>query len=76
MLLKKWAELFKQLQYDYKVEQAIEELNNQIQKQEEMKPAQPEAARQEYDEDEISLGDLFSTIWRARSTRSMSTRWK
>lgn len=40
--------------------------NQQIQKQEEMKPAQPEAARQEYDEDEISLGDLFSTIWKAR----------
>jgi dTDP-4-amino-4,6-dideoxygalactose transaminase len=28
--------------------------NQQIQKQEEMKPAQPEAARQEYDEDEIN----------------------
>ena len=40
--------------------------NQQIQKQEEMKPAQPEAVWQEYDEDEISLGDLFSTIWRAR----------
>ena len=38
--------------------------NQQIQKQEEMKPAQPEAVWQEYDEDEISLGDLFSTIWR------------
>ncbi len=36
--------------------------NQQIQKQEEMKPAQPEAVWQEYDEDEISLGDLFHDL--------------
>ncbi len=34
--LERTLELFKQLQYDYKAEQAIEELNNQIQKQEEL----------------------------------------
>jgi hypothetical protein len=34
--LERTLELFKQLQYDYKTEQAIEELNNQIQKQEEL----------------------------------------
>lgn len=47
--------------------------NQQIQKQEEMKPAQPEAVWQEYDEDEISLGDLFSTIWRARGRIAVYT---
>jgi hypothetical protein len=34
--LERTLELFKQLQYDYKAEQAIEELNNQIQKQEDL----------------------------------------
>jgi hypothetical protein len=34
--LERTLELFKQLQYDYKAEQALEELNNQIQKQEEL----------------------------------------
>lgn len=38
----------------------------QNQQQDELKPVQPETAWQEYDEDEISLGDLFSTIWRGR----------
>lgn len=32
----------------------------------ERKPVQPEVAWQEYDEDEISIGDLFSAIWKAR----------